>query len=140
MNESDVSPVGPRVDAASIVELRHAMGMSQEEFGDLLGVSRKTVGNWERGGAIQKSSRRRLAELAATVVIHEPDAEKVDRRISDLEARVDYLEAIVLKQRTDELAARRDKAGLSVPPRNLQAVADSNVGADEEVEGRQEEP
>ena len=42
------------------------------------------------------------------------------------------------KQR-DELAARRD-AGLSVPPRNLRAVADSNVGADEEVEGRQEEP
>ena len=42
--------------------------------------------------------------------------------------------------RADELAARRDKAGLSVPPRNLRAVADSNVGADEEVEGRQEEP
>ena len=46
----------------------------------------------------------------------------------------------LFSERTDELAARRDKAGLSVPPRNLQAVADSNVGADEEVEGRQEEP
>jgi len=42
--------------------------------------------------------------------------------------------------RADELAARRGNRGLSVPPRNLQAVADSNVGADEEVEGRQEEP
>ena len=48
--------------------------------------------------------------------------------------------ARLTQQRTDELAARRSGRGLSVPPRNLQAVADSNVGADEEVEGRQEEP
>jgi len=49
-------------------------------------------------------------------------------------------ERVVDFEMADELAARRDKAGLSVPPRSLQAVADSNVGADEEVEGRQEEP
>lgn len=49
-------------------------------------------------------------------------------------------ERVVDFEMADELAARRDKAGLSVPPRNLRAVADSNVGADEEVEGRQEEP
>ena len=48
-------------------------------------------------------------------------------------------ERVVDFEMADELAARRD-AGLSVPPRNLRAVADSNVGADEEVEGRQEEP
>ena len=48
--------------------------------------------------------------------------------------------ARLTRQRTDELAARRDKAGLSVPPRNLKAVADSNRDADAEGEAFQEGP
>ncbi|WP_074040723.1 helix-turn-helix domain-containing protein [Dermacoccus nishinomiyaensis] len=48
--------------------------------------------------------------------------------------------ARLTRQRADDLATRRSGRGLSVPPRSLRAVADSNVGADEEVEGRQEEP
>lgn len=40
----------------------------------------------------------------------------------------------------DELANRRAQRGMSDPTPSLGAVADSNVGADEEVEGRQEEP
>lgn len=49
-------------------------------------------------------------------------------------------ERVVDFEMADELAARRDKTGLSVPPRNLKAVADSNRDADAEGEANQEEP
>ena len=49
-------------------------------------------------------------------------------------------ERVVDFEMADELAARRDKAGLSVPPRNLKAVADSNRDADAEGEAFQEGP
>lgn len=49
-------------------------------------------------------------------------------------------ERVVDFEMADELADRRKRDALSVPPRNLQAVADSNRDADAEGEAQQEEP
>ena len=43
-----------------IVSLREALGLTQEEFGDRLGVDKMTVSRWERG-----TVRPRAASLAA---------------------------------------------------------------------------
>lgn len=34
---------------ATIKELRTATGLSQQKFGDLLGIPRRTIQDWERG-------------------------------------------------------------------------------------------
>lgn len=37
------------MDAAQITSLRHALGLSQVEFGQLFGAHSMTVSKWERG-------------------------------------------------------------------------------------------
>lgn len=44
-------------------KIRESLGYTQEEFGNLIGVSRNTVMNYEKGGTIPKSKRQILNEL-----------------------------------------------------------------------------
>lgn len=138
--ENNDFPDGVTADA--VRELRMSMGLTQTQFGKLLGVVKRTVSNWERGQPIPALSEHRIVELAATRRLHadvEGEASS-EERIADLERRVDYLEQIVMRQRVDELAMRRGERGLSEGAPSLGAVADSNTQADAEVEGRQGEP
>ncbi|GLT00146.1 hypothetical protein GCM10007897_15300 [Sphingobium jiangsuense] len=57
-------------------ELRKALGLSQQEFADALGVSRVLVGQMERG---QAPIERRTA-LAARYLAEHPDAALADDR------------------------------------------------------------
>lgn len=50
-----------------IREQRKRLGMTQEEFANRLGVSTRTVQNWEQGGAIPASSRNAIERLLGGV-------------------------------------------------------------------------
>ena len=115
--------------AATLEGERKRARLSRMALAAKIGISDQTVMRYER-----QTREMTVPNLMALI-------EALDMTVEDFisiaraRAEVEYRALL----RTDELAARRD-AGLSVPPRNLRAVADSNVGADEEVEGRQEEP
>ena len=114
--------------AAQVRAERSACGWTQAE------AVRRMSGYMGRSTYLRLESGERVADVSQIAQVCEVmgiDFMTFMKRAS---------ERVVDFEMADELAARRDKAGLSVPPRNLQAVADSNVGADEEVEGRQEEP
>lgn len=116
--------------ASTLEGERKRARLSRMALAAKIGISDQTVMRYER-----QTREMTVPNLMALI-------EALDMTVEDFisiaraRAEVEYRALL----RADELAARRDKAGLSVPPRNLQAVADSNVGADEEVEGRQEEP
>lgn len=122
-----------------VLALRTRLGITQSELADRLGVSSKSVGNWERGLPIRAASihaMRAMRDALDEAVAND----SLEERVVDLERRVDYLEGLVLRQRVDELAKRRGEKGLSEGSPSLGAVADSNTQADAEVEGRQGEP
>ena len=116
--------------ASTLEGERKRARLSRTALAAKVGISDQTVMRYER-----QTREMTVPNLMALI-------EALDMTVEDFisiaraRAEVEYRTLL----RDDELAARRDKAGLSVPPRNLRAVADSNVGADEEVEGRQEEP
>jgi transcriptional regulator with XRE-family HTH domain len=45
-----------------IQKLREQRRISQEEFGNLIGVSQVTVGNWEQGKSIKHTDLKKIAE------------------------------------------------------------------------------
>jgi phage repressor protein C with HTH and peptisase S24 domain len=51
-------------DLYNVKEIREKIGISQEEFAKMLGVSSRTVQNWERGKKIPDSKREMLAKLS----------------------------------------------------------------------------
>ncbi len=53
------------VEGASIAALRHALGFTQGELGELLGVHAVTVGKWERGVARPTHYQWEALELLA---------------------------------------------------------------------------
>jgi len=54
-----------KFDAKTIAKLRKSKGLSQEEFGKLLGVHKITVSRWERGDKRPSNlALRRLERLA----------------------------------------------------------------------------
>lgn len=55
----------PEIDAATLVALRGAAGMSQEVFAGLLNVSTKTLQSWEQGLRQPADASRRLIQLFA---------------------------------------------------------------------------
>ncbi|WP_286697464.1 helix-turn-helix domain-containing protein [Dermacoccus sp. UBA1591] len=116
--------------ASTLEGERKRARLSRMALAAKVGISDQTVMRYER-----QTREMTVPNLMALI-------EALDMTVEDFisiaraRAEVEYRALL----RSDELAARRGKAGLSVPPRNLQAVADSNVGADEEVEGHQEEP
>ena len=116
--------------ASTLEGERKRARLSRMALAAKVGISDQTVMRYER-----QTREMTVPNLMALI-------EALDMTVEDFvsiaraRAEVEYRALL----RTDELAERRERDRLSVPPRNLQAVADSNVGADEEVEGRQEEP
>lgn len=50
---------------AEIVEAREAAGLTQEQLAQLVGVSIRTIGNWERGTTVPKNRLGRLRKVLA---------------------------------------------------------------------------
>jgi DNA-binding XRE family transcriptional regulator len=46
-----------------IKEFREKIGLTQEEFAQKIGVSTRTVQNWENGGEIPKTTRKKLETM-----------------------------------------------------------------------------
>lgn len=53
----------PEIDLTSVKELRKALGATQKNFGDVLGVSTRTVEAWEIGRSSPNGSAARLMQL-----------------------------------------------------------------------------
>lgn len=53
----------PQIDLASVKELRKDLGATQKTFGDVLGVSTRTVEAWEIGRSFPNGSAARLMQL-----------------------------------------------------------------------------
>lgn len=116
--------------ASTLEGERKRARLSRTALAAKVGISDQTVMRYER-----QTREMTVPNLMALI-------EALDMTVEDFisiaraRAEVGYRALL----RTDELAARRDKTGLSVPPRNLKAVADSNRDADAEGEANQEEP
>ncbi|MEW1723604.1 helix-turn-helix domain-containing protein [Streptomyces sp. NPDC093109] len=54
-----------------LAERRRALGYSQEELAELLGVDRTTVGRWERGKVVPQPLQRRALAATLEVSLHE---------------------------------------------------------------------
>jgi len=53
-----------RVEFSPVVEARHKMGLSQTQFASLLGVSRRTLQDWEQGRRQPSGAARTLLRIA----------------------------------------------------------------------------
>lgn len=51
--------------AASVIGIRERLGLSQQELADLLGISRRTVENWEQGRREPTGAAKVLLKVAA---------------------------------------------------------------------------
>ena len=52
------------IKLASVVEARHKVGLSQAQFAELLGVSKRTLQDWEQGRREPSGAARTLLEVA----------------------------------------------------------------------------
>ena len=52
-------------DTPKVAAVRHTLGLSQAEFGTLLGVSKHTVIGWEQGRRVPSGAARTLLKIAA---------------------------------------------------------------------------
>ena len=50
-----------------MIELRKKLGLTQEEFARLVGVSLRTVANWEAGKQVSRLAQQRLDQLERKV-------------------------------------------------------------------------
>lgn len=53
--------------AAFVRAAREHLGLTQTEFGERLGVTRRTVSNWERGSPLKRRDR-----IAITLLVERP--------------------------------------------------------------------
>jgi putative transcriptional regulator len=53
-----------RVAMSSVTEARHKVGLSQAEFALLLGVSKRTLQDWEQGRREPSGAAKSLLEIA----------------------------------------------------------------------------
>ena len=53
-----------RVKISSVVEARHKVGLSQAQFAELLGVSKRTLQDWEQGRREPSGAAKSLLEVA----------------------------------------------------------------------------
>ena len=54
-------------DTPKVAAVRHTLGLSQAEFGTLLGVSKHTVIGWSRGGACRVGRRVPCLKLRPSI-------------------------------------------------------------------------
>lgn len=52
-----------KMNDLDVKKIRESLGYTQEEFGNLIGVSRNTIMNYEKGGTIPESKRQILSKL-----------------------------------------------------------------------------
>jgi DNA-binding transcriptional regulator YiaG len=83
---------------------RERMGMTQQELAEHVGVSLRTVGNWERGESVPRS---RLAVLADVLEIDDPRGESREFGREALIKRLGYL----AKRRREEIGIGRVPLG-----------------------------
>ena len=104
--------------ALDIVNLRKKFNITQSELAKLLGVSRRTIVNWESGGVIPIMWQTKLSEVAqkerielGNVIRHNPD---VDERNSTTQEGVfvpnSVMEILLSQQRTIENLSQSVKA------------------------------
>ena len=53
-----------RVEFSPVIEARHKMGLFQTQFASLLGVSRRTLQDWEQGRRQPSGAARTLLRIA----------------------------------------------------------------------------
>lgn len=76
---------------------RKRLGLTQEDLAKRLGVSTRTVQNWEQGGAIPATSQRALERLLAGL----EDVRGWDEVVSRLDRIIELLEVLVRKEDGD---------------------------------------
>ncbi len=52
------------VEVSAVVEARHKVGLSQAQFAELLGVSKRTLQDWEQGRREPSGAAKSLLEVA----------------------------------------------------------------------------
>lgn len=77
----DQSPTPHRFVAKGLRTLRSRLGLSQEDFGRLVGVSAQSVYNWER-----QTSRPRPAQLAAIASVRSMGKREARQKLEELSA------------------------------------------------------
>lgn len=105
--------------ALDIVNLRKKFNITQSELANLLGVSRRTIVNWESGGIIPAHWQVKLDEIAqkerielGNVVRHNQDVN--ERNFSPQEGVFvpnSVIEILLSQQRTIENLSQTVKAG-----------------------------
>jgi transcriptional regulator with XRE-family HTH domain len=58
-----------KASAAFVRDAREQLGLTQAQFGERLGVTRKTVIRWEQGGPLKRRDR-----IAITLLVERPRA------------------------------------------------------------------
>lgn len=53
------------LETPDVANIRHSLGLSQAEFGTLLGVSKDAVTNWEQGRRTPRGAAKTLLKIAA---------------------------------------------------------------------------
>lgn len=115
--------------AQTLLACRTSAGMTQPDLAGLVGIEKQSVRRYEK------------EERAIPVPNLLSMIEAMDLTVEDFMAMAKIRAEVEMRRlQRDELAERRERDRLSVPPRNLQAVADSNRDADAEGEAQQEEP
>jgi DNA-binding XRE family transcriptional regulator len=89
----------------NVKEIRKNLGVSQTKFAEMLGVSRKTIQNWESGGVIPLTKRVKLLNLQSQSKENENSATpQPDDRVSDASAAYNRdVELSLLRQRIADL-------------------------------------
>ena len=52
------------IGVSSVIEARHKVGLSQAQFAELLGVSKRTLQDWEQGRREPSGAAKSLLEIA----------------------------------------------------------------------------
>jgi transcriptional regulator with XRE-family HTH domain len=94
--------------AEEIRSAREQAGLTQEELGAKLGVSMRTVGNWERGSTIPRSKARAiqavLGEYLATTEGNEPSLSAA----SDVELLAEIAKRLSRANRQQQESQRKE--------------------------------
>lgn len=91
------------IEGSQIRDARERAGMTQAELGHAVGVTLRTIGNWERGESVPRNREAKLREVLAATLGNGSGgvpvtAENLDPRLNNIERQID-----ALWRRLDEL-------------------------------------